>query len=151
HNDILSSGLDSAFSIDQNLTGKTDIDLRRARQGGLDVQVFTICSDTERVHPFHYACQLLDTLHAWAARNPHTMKLVFTHDDLTQTVNQKIFGAMAGIEGGYVIENDLSKLDSLFKRGVRYMGLIHISPLSWATSDADKTSNSNKGLNDFGR
>src|SRR5438045_2228707 len=72
HNDILSSGLDSAFSIDQNLTGKTDIDLRRARQGGLDVQVFTICSDTERVHPFHYACQLLDTLHAWAARNPHT-------------------------------------------------------------------------------
>jgi len=54
-----------------------------------------------------------------------------------------------------MIENDLSNLDSLFKRGVRYMGLIHESPLSWATSAQyeahNKIPNPKKGLNDFGK
>jgi len=59
HNDILSSGQDSAYSIDQNLTEKTNIDLNRMKQGGLDVQDFSICCDSDRKHPYNYAIQLL--------------------------------------------------------------------------------------------
>jgi membrane dipeptidase len=155
HDDILSSGLDSAYSIDQDLTGKTNIDLRRSKQGGLDVQVFSICCDNDRKQPYNYANQLIDTLEAWVVRNPQKMKLIYTPNELMQAVNQKKLGAMIGLEGGYMIENDLNNLDSLFKRGVRYVGLIHETPLSWATSDRDerpnKIPNSNKGLNDFGK
>ena len=160
HDDILSWTKlswvkDSGYSIDHDLTGKTNIDLQRMKQGGLDVQVFSICCDSNRKHPFNYAIELLDTLHAWATRNPQKMKLIFTPEDLIQAVNQKKLGAMSGLEGGYMIENDLNNLDSLFKRGVRYMGLIHETPLSWATSDRDEKPNNipnpNKGLNDFGK
>jgi membrane dipeptidase len=147
--------VDSGYSIDQDLTGKTDIDLQRMKKGGLDVQVFTICCDSDRKQPFNYANRLFDTLYAWATRNPQKMKLIYTPSELMQAVNEKKLGAMMGLEGGYMIENDLNKLDSLFRRGVRYMGLVHMSPLSWATSDIDesrnKIPNPTKGLNDFGK
>jgi len=54
-----------------------------------------------------------------------------------------------------MIENDISKLDSLYKRGVRYMTLTWNNSTSWATSAMEETHDSllhqPKGLNDFGK
>ena len=43
HNDIISTCIERGFRFDSNLTGETHSDLNRMRQGGLDVQVFSIC------------------------------------------------------------------------------------------------------------
>jgi membrane dipeptidase len=66
---------------------------------------------------------------------------------------------MMGVEGGHMIEDDLSKLDSLYKRGVRYMTLTWNNNNSWATSaqyESGNQKNENvtpqkKGLSDFGK
>ena len=61
---------------------------------------------------------------------------------------------MFGIEGGHQIEDDLTKLDILYNRGVRYMTLTWNNSTSWASSAADETNpnfTSPKGLSDFGR
>jgi membrane dipeptidase len=53
-----------------------------------------------------------------------------------------------------MIEDDLNKLDTLYKRGARYLTLTHNIAPSWATSAADETTKSNmlhKGLTDFGK
>src|SRR5262245_38361677 len=82
------------------------------------------------------------------------MKLVFTPGDLEQSVKQKELGAMIGIEGGQMIENDLNKLDSFYRRGVRYMTLTWDKTLPWASSAKDESRNTvpnpKKGLTDLG-
>jgi membrane dipeptidase len=155
HNDVLCAGVDSAFSFDQDLTGKTHSDLNRMKKGGVDVQIFSVWCDGDKKQPFSYANQQIDTLWAWTNRNPDKMQFVFTPADLQKAVKQKKLGAMLGVEGGHMIENDLNKLDSFYKRGVRYMTLTWNNSTPWASSAADesrnKVPNPKKGLNDFGK
>jgi len=155
HNDILTAGVDSAYSFDTNLSSKAQSDLQRMKRAGIDVQVFSVWCDGDKKNAFSYANQQIDTLYAWVKRNPTKMKFVFTPGDLEKSVRQKELGAMIGIEGGHMIENDLNKLDSFYKRGVRYMTLTWNKTLPWASSARDETRNTvpnpKKGLNDLGR
>jgi membrane dipeptidase len=48
---------------------------------------------------------------------------------------------MMGVEGGHMIEDRLDYLDSLYKRGARYMTLTWNNSTSWATSAKDETEN----------
>ena len=155
HNDILTAGVDSAYRFDSNLSGKAQSDLQRMKRAGIDVQVFSVWCDGDKKNAFSYANQQIDTLYAWVRRNPTKMKFVFTPGDLEQSVKQKELGAVIGIEGGHMIENDLDKLNNFYKRGVRYMTLTWNKTLPWASSAKDETRNTvpnpKKGLNDFGR
>ena len=72
---------------------------------------------------------------------------------------------MKGVEGGHMIENDLDKLDSLYKKGARYMTLTWNNSTDWASSAKDETAPSKsppkgdtygdsakqKGLTEFGK
>lgn len=155
HNDILEKCFDKKLSFDQDLRGKTHSDLNRFKQGGVDVQIFSIWCDGKQVNPYAYANQQIDTLYATANRNPDRMQIVFNSWGLKKTVRTNKLAAMIGIEGGHMIENDISKLDSFYNRGARYMTLTWNNPTPWATSALVETRDSllkqPKGLNDFGR
>lgn len=155
HNDFLTVSVDSGYSFDKELRGKTNIDLGRMKQSGLDVQVFSVWCDGLKKYPFTYANQQIDSLYACIARNPEKIKLIYTPNQLMQAVKQKKLGAMIGVEGGHLIENDLNNLISFYKRGVRYMTLTWDNSNSWATSAKDesrnKIPNPNKGLNNVGK
>ena len=49
------------------------------------------------------------------------MMMVYNPADLQTAMKQKKLAALLGMEGGHMIENDLNKLDALYKRGIRYM------------------------------
>lgn len=162
HNDILMKAADEGVVFDTDLTGKTHSDLARWKKGGLDVQLFSVYCDGDAKNPFAYANREMDTLDAVVARNPGKIVKVANYAELIKAVKQHKIAAMFGVEGGHMIENDLNKLDSLYKRGARYLTLTHnISP-SWATSAADENSpnpvigkglnsEGKKGLTDFGK
>src|SRR5690349_12713957 len=86
HNDILTTALDDGISFDQSLKGRTHSDLKRMKQAGMDIQVFSIWCDGNQAKPFTYANRQIDTLYAWAARNPEDMMLVKTPADLNRAV-----------------------------------------------------------------
>ncbi len=155
HNDILTTCLEKGYCFDQDLAGKTHSDLQRFKEAGIDVQIFSIWCDGKQQNPFAYANRQIDTLYATALRNPDKMQIVYSSHDLLQTVHKKKLAAMIGVEGGHMIENDLTKLDSLYKRGARYMTLTWNNSSPWATSAMEETKDSllhqPKGLNDFGR
>jgi membrane dipeptidase len=154
HNDILTKVVMYGFDIGKDLTGKTHSDLARWKKGGLDVQFFSVWSDGNRKNPFAYALRQMDSLDAVAKRNPDKIVEVTNIKELYKTVKQHKLAAMFGIEGGHQIEDDLSKLDSLYKRGARYMTLTWNNSTSWASSAYDETftkSLSHKGLTDFGK
>ena len=91
---------------------------------------FFLCGATgAQQKPYAWANREIDTLYAWVNRNPDKMMIVKTPDDLMKALKEHKLATMMGVEGGHMIENDLSKLDSLFKRGVRYMTLHGITLL----------------------
>ena len=155
HNDILTTAITKNLSFDQQLKGVTHSDLERMAEGGIDVQVFSIWCDGLQPLPFAYATRQIDTLYAWTQRNPKNILLVTSPAQLKKAVKQQKLGAMIGVEGGHMIENDLSKLDSLFNRGARYMTLTWNNSTPWATSAMEETFDSllhqPKGLSEFGK
>lgn len=162
HNDIISVCVEKGYLFDTDLKGKTHSDLKRMKQGGLDIQVFSIFCDGKQKDPFKFANQEIDSLYAWANRNPNDMMLVTNAAELDQAISARKLASMLGVEGGHMIENDLKKLDHLFNRGVRYMTLTWNNNNDWATSAEYEsgsqrvkgkidTTSQKKGLSDFGR
>ncbi|MEP7373944.1 MAG: dipeptidase [Chitinophagaceae bacterium] len=155
HNDFPSASIEKRVPFDTDLKGKTHSDLQRMKEGGLDVQVFSIFCGPEQLHPYAYANQEIDSVYEWTRRNPGKMMMVKTPEDLEAAVKQKKLAAMLGVEGGHMMENSLENLDKLYERGVRYMTLTWNNSTSWATSAADETTKKDslphKGLTDFGK
>jgi membrane dipeptidase len=162
HNDIISACIEKELEFDDDLSGKTQSDLNRMLKGGLDVQVFSVWCGGDQKNPFQFANREIDTLNAWVKRNPSKMALVTTPAQLKKAVKSHKLASMIGVEGGHMIEDDLNKLDSLYKRGARYMTLTWNNNTSWATSAEYEsghqkkdgkvdTVSQKKGLNDFGK
>ncbi|MFL5772650.1 MAG: dipeptidase, partial [Flavisolibacter sp.] len=88
-------------------------------------------------------------------RNSGILVKVSNPSQLHFAVRKKKIGCMMGVEGGHMIEDQLSFLDSFYKRGVRYMTLTWNNSTSWATSAADETAKKDslphKGLTDLGK
>ena len=165
HNDFPSAAIEKAVSFDADLKGKTHSDLKRMKQGGVDVQVFSIFCGPEQKQPYSFANREIDSVYEWVRRNPADMMLVKTPGDLKQAVKEKKLATMLGVEGGHMIEDKLENLDKLYERGVRYMTITWNNSTSWASSAADETAPSKsppvgetledsvkrKGISNFGK
>jgi membrane dipeptidase len=154
HNDILSQTTDYGYILDKDLRGKTYTDLARLKEGGVDVQIFSVFCNGNQINPYALANRQMDSLDAVLKRNPDKIVKVANISQLYQAVGQHKIAAMFGIEGGHMIENDLDKLAAFYKRGARYMTLTWVNSTSWATSSNDETFNkelTHKGLTEFGK
>lgn len=157
HNDILTTAVDKSYLFDTDLKGKTHSDLARWKKGGLDVQVFSVwCDGTYGPgKAFARANQEIDTLYATIQRNPGKIAMVASPDEITANLKAKKISALIGVEGGHMIEDNLDNLDSLYRRGTRYMTLTWNNSNTWATSAMEETrrgdSLPHKGLTDFGK
>jgi membrane dipeptidase len=166
HNDVLSSSVLEGKDISHRLaTGHSDLD--RWKEGGLDVQFFSIWTDktprNKEARPddqvgrgfFKDANQEIDSLEILTLRNPTRMTLATSYKQVKKGIKQKKLVALIGVEGGHMIEDDMAKLDSLAKRGMRYMTLTWNNSTSWATSAMDETEHADslkhKGLTEFGK
>src|SRR6202012_1457059 len=118
HNDVLSEATLKGLDIGTDLTGKTMSDIARWKKGGVDVQVFSIfCDDQFGVgSAFRQANREIDSLYSIAARNPGKMEIVTNAAGIMDAVRHHKLAAMMGVEGGHMIEDDLDKLDSFYKR-----------------------------------
>ncbi|HEY5687050.1 MAG TPA: dipeptidase [Yeosuana sp.] len=154
HNDILMKTVDQGLLMDNDLKGTTHSDLTRWKEGGLDVQIFSVFCDGTKVNPFNYANLQMDSLDVVVKRNPDKIVKVANTKELLEAVKQNKIAAMFGVEGGHMIENDLEKLEVLYNRGARYMTLTWNNSTDWATSAFDETFTKDlqhKGLTDFGK
>jgi membrane dipeptidase len=157
HNDVLSEltleGVDISHRVHR---GHSDLD--RWKEGGLDVQFFSIWTGEKARNPegfFKDAMQEIDSLHALLNRNPKRMAYGEYYRSVKKGVRKKKLVAFIGVEGGHMIEDDIGKLVQLRKRGMRYMTLTWNNSTSWATSAMDETlrgdSLPHKGLTEFGK
>jgi len=156
HNDFPNQSMEKGIRFDQDLKGITHSDLKRMKEGGIDVQVFSIWSDGTFTagKGFARANRQIDSVYAWTNRNPSAMMITKTPADLKKAVRQKKLAVMMGVEGGHMIEDKIEYLDQLYERGVRYMTLTWNNSTSWASSamdeSANKIPNGKKGLTSLG-
>ena len=156
HNDILSNILITKQDAGK-LQSTGNFDLVRAKQGGLDGQIFSIWCGEEygTGKAFAMANREIDSLYALIARNPDKITLVHNSKELKKAVKQQKMAAMIGVEGGHMIEDRMDYIDSLAKRGMNYLTLTWNNSTSWATSARDevtkKDSLKHLGLTDYGK
>ncbi len=159
HNDALSNELITKVDLSKRQT-IGNLDLPRAKEGGLDVQVFSIWCGAEygKGTAFKFANREIDSLYALIKRNPGKMVMVRNSAELKKAVAKGQFAAMIGVEGGHMIEERMDYIDALAKRGMRYLTLTWNNSTSWSTSAADETHHRDSlvkaghiGLSDYGK
>jgi membrane dipeptidase len=152
HGDIISDQIRSGIDVGKRQPGG-QFDLARAKEGGLDVQVFSIWSDASG--GFALANRQIDSLEALARRHSHKLQLVRTATELKSVVKSGRMAGLIGVEGGHMIENRIDKLEALAARGMTYMTLTWNNSTIWASSAYDewfkKDSLKQVGLSDLGR
>jgi len=157
HNDILTACMEKKVSMDNDLKGRTHSNLKRFKEGGVDVQIFSVWCDGNKENPYAWANREMDTLDAVVSRNPDKIAIVRNSRELRKAVKEKKLAAMFGVEGGHMIEDNLDNLTKLYERGTRYMTLTWNNSTSWATSamaettKKDSLAHAHKGLTDFGK
>jgi membrane dipeptidase len=154
HNDAVTACIEKKVSLDQDLKGINHSDLKRFKEGGVDYQLFSIWCDGEKAHPYAWAMREMDTLDAVAARNPDKMVIGKDWKTIQKALKEGKLVGQYGVEGGHMIEDDINRLDTFYKRGVRYMTLTWNNSPSWASSHADEKDpkyKGPKGLTPFGK
>jgi len=157
HNDVLTSQVLEGKDITQKLSDSHS-DLYRWEKGGVDVQFFSVWTDKvprNKEGFYKDALEEIDSLQRIILRNPSRMTYAETFREVKKRSHQHKLVALIGVEGGHMIEDDMSKLDALYEKGMRYLTLTWNNSTSWATSAMDETFNSDKlkhkGLTDFGK
>jgi len=156
HNDALSNELITRDDLGK-LQTEGQLDLVRAKIGGLDAQVFSIWCGPQygKGTAFKFANREIDSLYALIARNPDKIELVRNSAELKKAVADNKLAALIGVEGGHMIEDRMDYIDSLHKRGMCYLTLTWNNSTSWATSAYEEHFKHDSlkfhGLTDYGR
>ena len=141
HNDILGDVVDKQVNFSADLSATNHTDMARLKAGGMKVQVFSIFCDERygKGTAFAKANRHMDSLMGIIKRHPDELRLVTTPNQIKQGNKKGMIACMMGVEGGHMIEDRLDYLDSLYRRGARYMTLTWNNSTSWATSAKDET------------
>lgn len=161
HNDVLQRVMEGEDISVRTTKGHSD--LVRWKEGGLDIQMFSVWVPPEKIpHSYEYADAMIDSLESLAKRNPNTMGIARNSSEIESLLKKNKFVAMMGMEGAHPIEDstideklEMQKLQHFYERGVRYITLTWNNSVSWASSASFETDTANrnarKGLTEFGK
>jgi membrane dipeptidase len=126
-------------------------DIPRLRLGGVDYQFFVAWVDPDVNAPyFQSALDMIDIFKSELALNPADIAQARTAGEALALKAENKISAILVVEGGHAIEDDMSKLDSLYNLGMRYLTITWNNSTDWAVSAKDSRS-ATVGLSDFGK
>ncbi len=130
------------------------MDLPRIREGGLDVQFWSIYTGKSEVpgEAIRIALERIDAVHRLVERYPAEIGLATTVAEIRALVAAGKLASLMGVEGGHMIEDNLAVLRTFYRLGVRYMTLTHSFHTNWADSSGTSTLPEpvHGGLTEFG-
>jgi membrane dipeptidase len=130
---------------------ENQVDLPRIREGGLSAAFFSIYMPGTVTGPeaVKRALVMIDDVHRLAEQHPDQIVLATTAAQVRSAKKAGKFAALMGMEGGHIIDDNLSVLRDYQRLGVRYLTLSHSVNTNWSDSSGDKPVHN--GLTDFGR
>ena len=132
------------------------VDFPRMNEGGLNAEFFAVFTsqgprnDTafEEVH--QQALKIFDEIHKNVEKNSSMAEIALTADDAYRLKKEGKIAAFIGMENGYPIGLDLSKVKEFYDRGARYITLSHTKNNDICDSSTDPDGPENNGLSSFG-
>ncbi len=151
HNDVLEVMIsDTSYHLKQR-HAFNHTDIPRLQEGGVDIQFFSVwVSPTQFSNYFEQANVMFDRFNFELNQNPNTIGQAYTYNEAISLNEEGKIAGVIGVEGGHHIEESLDNLDSLYKRGMRYLTITWNNSTSWAISAQDPLSTT-QGLSEFGR
>ena len=123
HNDVLLRAMEGQNILEYHPESHSD--LEKFKLGGVDLQVFSIwvSPDEKEKKYFENANNMINKLNFLISRVPKDWGLAKSYQDITYNSRKNKMSCVIGVEGGHIIGKDISKLESLHDRGMRYLGL----------------------------
>jgi len=158
HDDINASN----FTAERNYTTDlgNQVNLPKMRAGGLDVSFMIVYVGQGELTPagfddaYEQAITKFDAIHRLTEEiAPDEIELALTSDDVRRIVAEGKKVAMIGIENGYPIGTDVSRVREFAERGGRYMSLAHNGHSQLSDSNTGERDDVwlHNGLSDLGR
>ena len=150
--------IEPGFNVrDQHKAPASRVDLPRMKNGGLDAMFFAIFTSqkprTEANYKSNYtlANQMLDSIHSALKHNSDLATLALKADDLAKIEKTGKRAIYIGMENGFPLAKNLSRVEEFYKRGVRYITLCHSYHNDICDSSSDKKPAEHNGVSDFGK
>jgi microsomal dipeptidase-like Zn-dependent dipeptidase len=150
------------FTAERNYTMDlpTQVTLPKMEEGGLDVAWLIVYTGQRELTPEGYAdayaqaSEKFDAIHRLTSEiAPGRIGLALTSDDVRRIVGEGRKVAMIGVENGYPVGTDLSRVEEFHERGARYMSLAHNGHSQLADSNTGEALDDwlHGGLSELGR
>jgi membrane dipeptidase len=160
HSDTPLHMLDTTWDIgavhDAGGRDRGKIDLARMEKGNLDALFFAIFVAQRPLTEKNYqdaratAERLFELTENMLKKYPDRIKLARTPDELVQNEKMGVLSACLGVENGFALGHDLSRLQEYQARGVRYVTLCHTKNNDICDSSTDSARIRWGGLSPFG-
>jgi len=158
HDDINPANFTAERNYTQDL--ETQVNLPKMEAGGLDVAWFVVytgqgdLTDEGFADAYDQAVAKFDAIHRLTEEiAPERIELALTSDDVRRIVGEGKLVAMIGVENGYPIGMDVSRVREFQERGARYMSLAHNGHSQLSDSNTGERDDVwlHGGLSDLGR
>ena len=159
HDDI--SGNFASDSDDESSPeNKRQVSLAKMKKGGLDAEFFAVFTSVGDRSPASYesayktATTLFDAIHRLPVRYPGLIDIATTPDEVVRIHASGKLVACIGMENGYPIGMELSRVKEFYDKGTRYITLTHSGHnqiCDSSTPPDDQPKEEYGGLSEFGR
>jgi len=142
---------------DEHEAPKYRVDFPRMKKGGLDAMFFAVFTGqkprTEENYKKTYdlANQMLDSIHSALKHNSDLATLALKAEDLAKIEKTGKRAIYIGMENGFPLAKDLSRVEEFYKRGVRYITLCHSYHNDICDSSSDGKPAEHNGVSEFGK
>jgi membrane dipeptidase len=164
HNDFLTvdTHCDTPMNLvesDFDLGVKHDkecVDFPRMKEGGLDAEFFAVFigqgprNDTSYNQVHQEALKIFDAIHKNVEKNSSMAELAYSPDDAYRIKKEGKIAAFIGVENGYPIGQDITRVKQFYDLGARYITLCHSGNNDICDSSSDPKGPESNGLSPFG-
>jgi len=133
------------------------VDFPRMHEGGLDAEFFAVFSqqgtrdDSSYTEIHSQALKVFDGIKNNVGKYPEVAGIACSPADAWKLKKAGKIAVFIGVENGYPIGKDLSKIKEFYDLGARYMTLSHTRNNDICDSSTDPAGPENNGLSEFGQ
>ena len=132
------------------------VDFPRMKEGGLDAEFFAVYlgqgprddSSYNKVH--EQTLRIFEAIHENVEKYPEMAEIALSPDDAYRLKKEGKIAAFIGIENGYPVGKDISRIKQYYDLGARYITLCHSSNNDICDSSTDHKGPEHNGLSVFG-
>lgn len=132
------------------------VDFPRMKEGGLDAEFFAVFTsqgprnDSICNEVYKNALEVLEKIHKNVEKNSAVAEIACSPDDAYRLKKAGKIAAFIGIENGYPIGKNISRIKEFYDQGARYITLSHTRNNDICDSSTDPSGPEHNGLSSFG-